>query len=249
MFLETTHGSLCIYIAAHLHVFGTEWSRGSSQVNRLVQTWPFGEADAVMLVSGLMRKDGGEEDHVQVAWMKMDLVVPPRVEGCGKVSGLCLEVGWSRCSLLNVNYSSLQIRGPALRRYSELKHLDILDLWQENMVKHVNTWCFEVGVWPQTVMMHQWLFNLEFPEMVFVITRHEFLRKRWVKMQQFRKENDRKLVVFFYFIRRGIWHQEISGPQERLKILGYYTKSGPRFGFIPSSSQLICKPFGNGLQT
>jgi len=29
----------------------------------------------------------------------------------------------------------------------------------------------QVGVWPQTVMMHQWLFNLEFPEMVFVITR------------------------------------------------------------------------------
>lgn len=60
-------------------------------MNRLVQTWPFGEADAVMLVSGLMRKDGGEEDHVQVAWMKMDLVAPPRggldVES---VSGLCL---------------------------------------------------------------------------------------------------------------------------------------------------------------
>lgn len=49
-------------------------------MNRLVQAWPFGEADAVMLVSGLMRKDGGEEDHVQVAWMK-DLVAPPRVEG------------------------------------------------------------------------------------------------------------------------------------------------------------------------
>jgi len=64
------------------------------------------------------------------------------------------------------------------------------------MVKHVNTWCFEVGVWPQTVMMHQWLFNLEFPEMVFVITRHEFLRKRWVKMQQFRKKIDRKKVLF-----------------------------------------------------
>lgn len=59
-------------------------------MNRLVQTWPFGEADAVMLVSGLMRKDGGEEDHVQVAWMKMDLVAPPRVQGCGS----CQDYAW-----------------------------------------------------------------------------------------------------------------------------------------------------------
>ena len=50
------------------------------QVNRLVQAWPFGDADAVMLVSGLMRKDGGEEDHMQVAWMKMDLVPPKDVD-------------------------------------------------------------------------------------------------------------------------------------------------------------------------
>ena len=197
VFLETTHDSLWIYFAAHLHVFGTERNRGSS---------PGEQIGASMALWRGRCCDAGIGAHAKGWRWRRSCAGCVDEDGSGcttkggrmwKLSGLCLEVGWSPCSLLNVNYSSLQIRGPALRRYSELKHLRISWIFDRKIWSNMsNTWCFEVGVWPQTVMMHQWLFNLEFPEMVFVITRHEFLRKRWVKMQQFRKKIDRKKVLF-----------------------------------------------------